>query len=92
MPAEALALHLDGFAEDGAALPEPSTLEDVMAERENRDAVAILIEPPKSPGKSVRINITLPADALDEIDRTVAAHGLTRSGFLARAARRDLAG
>lgn len=91
MVVEALALHIDGLAEDGAAIPEPSTLEVVMAERANRDAVAILIEPPKTTGKSVRINITLPADVLDEIDRYVAAHGLTRSGFLAHAAKKDLA-
>jgi predicted RNase H-like HicB family nuclease len=91
MAVEALALHLEGLAEDGEALPEPSTLEAVMAERENRDAVAILVEPPRTPGKSVRINITLPADVLEEIDRYVAAHGLTRSGFLARAAKKELA-
>jgi predicted RNase H-like HicB family nuclease len=91
MAVEALALHLEGLVEDGEDLPEPSTLEAVMADRENRDAVAIVVEPPKTPGKSVRINITLPADVLDEIDRYVAAHGLTRSGFLARAAKRELA-
>jgi predicted RNase H-like HicB family nuclease len=90
MAVEALALHLEGLAEDGAAMPEPSTLEAIMADRANRDAVAMLVEPPRSPGKSVRINITLPADVLDEIDRYVAAHGLTRSGFLARAAKKDL--
>jgi predicted RNase H-like HicB family nuclease len=92
MAVEALALHLEGLVEDGAALPEPATLEAVMADRENRDAVAILVEPPKTPGKSVRINITLPADVLDDIDRHVATHGLTRSGFLARAAKKELAG
>jgi predicted RNase H-like HicB family nuclease len=92
MAVEALALHLEGLVEDGAPLPEPATLEAVMADRENRDAVAILVEPPKTPGKSVRINITLPADVLDDIDRHVAAHGLTRSGFLARAAKKELAG
>jgi predicted RNase H-like HicB family nuclease len=91
MAVEALALHLEGLAEDGEALPEPSTLEAVMADRENRDAVAILVEPPRTPGKSVRINVTLPADVLNEIDRYVAAHGLTRSGFLARAAKKELA-
>jgi predicted RNase H-like HicB family nuclease len=31
MAAEALALHLEGLAEDGAAIPEPSSLEAVMA-------------------------------------------------------------
>lgn len=90
MATEALALHLEGLVEDGEALPEPATIETIMAERENRDAVAILVDPPRNVAKAVRINITLPADVLDAIDRYAEAQGLTRSGFLARAARREL--
>jgi predicted RNase H-like HicB family nuclease len=44
--AEALALHIDGMIEDGETIPEPSSLEDVMAERENREAVAFLVSAP----------------------------------------------
>ena len=62
MAAEALALHLEGLAEDGGAMPEPSSIETVMAERENCDAVAILVDPPRLASKAMRINITLPAD------------------------------
>mgnify|MGYP003388255806 FL=1 len=91
LAAEALAFHLEGLTEDGEPIPEPATIEAIMAERENRDAVAILVDAPKAAGKSIRINITLPADVLDAIDRYAEEHGLTRSGFLARAARRDLA-
>ena len=90
MAAEALALHLEGLAQDGEALPEPSSIEVVMAERANRDAVAILVDAPQQAAKSVRVNITLPADVLDEIDRYAESQGLTRSGFLARAARKEL--
>ena len=43
MAAEALALHLQGIAEDGEAVPEPSSLEEVMASAENRDGVAVLV-------------------------------------------------
>lgn len=91
LAAEALALHLEGLAEDGEAFPEPSTLADVMADRVNRDGVAILVDAPKPVAKSVRVNITLPDDLLVCIDRHAAAQGLTRSGFLARAAERELA-
>jgi predicted RNase H-like HicB family nuclease len=90
MAAEALALHLEGMAEDGEAVPEPSAIEVIMAERANRDAVAILIDAPKSVSKAVRINITLPSDVLDEIDRYADREGLSRSGFLARAAKREM--
>jgi predicted RNase H-like HicB family nuclease len=90
MAAEALAFHLEGLASDGDAAPEPSSLEAVMANPENRDGVAILVDAPKPMGKSVRLNITLADDLLEQIDRHAEAHGLTRSGFLARAARLEL--
>jgi predicted RNase H-like HicB family nuclease len=91
MAAEALAFHLEGLAEDGEAVPEPSSLEEVMAVAENRDGVAVLIEAPAEQVKSVRINITLPADVLGEIDRYAEREGFTRSGFLAQAAKKAMA-
>ena len=92
MAEEALAFHIEGLEQDGEAIPEPSSLEAVMADPDNRDGVAILVRAPDRPIKSVRINITLPADVLSEVDRYAEAHGLTRSGFLARAAKREMAG
>lgn len=92
MAAEALALHLEGLAEDGEALPEPSSLEDIMANKENKDAVAALIQAPTANAvKSVRVNVTLPSDVLDQIDARAEAEGFTRSGFLAQAARKAMA-
>lgn len=40
---EVLALHIDGMIEDGEAIPEPASLEAVMAQSETRDAVAFLV-------------------------------------------------
>lgn len=91
MAAEALALHLEGMAEDGEAAPEPSSLEEVMANPVNRDGVAVLVAAPAPAVKSVRINVTLPADVLEQIDRHAASEGFTRSGFLAHAAKKALA-
>ena len=90
MAAEALAFHVEGLAKDGETVPPPSTLETIMADRENRDAVAILLDLPAMTARSVRINITLPEDVLGAIDRFASRHGLSRSGFLARAARKEL--
>jgi predicted RNase H-like HicB family nuclease len=90
MAAEALAFHLEGMAQDGEAVPVPSSLEDVMATAENRDGVAVLIAAPNAEVKSVRVNITLPADILGEIDRYAEREGFTRSGFLAQAARKAM--
>jgi predicted RNase H-like HicB family nuclease len=90
MAAEALALHLDGLAEDGDAAPEPSSLDVIMKDALNRDAVAVLVDPPRVSNRAVRLNITLPDDLVELIDRHAAANGMTRSGFLATAARHAL--
>ena len=92
MAAEALALHLQGLAADGEVAPDPSSLDAIMATPENRDGVAILVDPPRAATKSVRLNITLADDLAERIDRHAEAHGLTRSGFLARAAGKKLEG
>lgn len=90
MAEEALAFHVEGMIEDGEAIPEPSSLEAIMSDPENSDAVAVLI-PLRTPAKkAVRVNITLAEDLLRAIDAHAEAHGLTRSGFLARAAARQM--
>jgi predicted RNase H-like HicB family nuclease len=90
MAEEALAFHVEGMVEDGEAIPEPSSLEAIMSDPENGDAVAVLI-PLRTPAKkAVRVNITLAEDLLRAIDAHAEAHGLTRSGFLARAAERQM--
>ncbi len=91
MAQEALALLIEGMETDGEAIPEPSNLESVMAELENRDGVAILVPAPSHPPKTVRVNITLGADILEEIDAYAESHGFTRSGFLAIAAKKAMA-
>ncbi len=90
MAEEALSFHVAGMIEDGDTIPEPSSLEAVMAKPENRDGVAILVALKMPSSKSVRINITLPEDVLQTIDSFAEANGLSRSGFLARAARHEL--
>ncbi len=91
MAAEALAFHLKGMAEDGETVPELSSLEEIMAIAENKDGVAVLIDAPEAEVKSVRINVTIPADVLDQIDRYAEREGFTRSGFLAQAAKKAMA-
>ncbi|AZV20925.1 MULTISPECIES: type II toxin-antitoxin system HicB family antitoxin [unclassified Mesorhizobium] len=91
MAEEALALHIEGLVEDGGAVPEPSSLEAVMADADNRDGVAILVSAQTQTRKTVRINVTLSDDILQRIDAFAEAHGYTRSGFLAKAAEKVMA-
>jgi predicted RNase H-like HicB family nuclease len=41
---EVLAFHLVGMAEDADLVPEPSSLEEIMSDAENRDSLAFLVE------------------------------------------------
>ena len=88
MAEEALAFHLEGMAEDGEPIPEPSSLEDIMSKPENRSGVAILVSMKDDLPKVVRVNVTLPGDVLEQIDKYAEAHGYTRSGLLAQAAKK----
>jgi predicted RNase H-like HicB family nuclease len=90
MAEEALALHIEGLVEDGEAIPEASTLDAVMQAPENRDGVAILVAVKTEAPKSIRVNVTLPEDVLEQIDRYATSKGLTRSAFLALAAKHEL--
>ena len=87
MAVEALTLHIEGMTQDREAIPEPSGLDAIMADKLNREAVAFLVEIPLRPTKAVRVNIMLPEDLLIEIDRATS----NRSRFLAEAARAKLA-
>jgi predicted RNase H-like HicB family nuclease len=91
MAEEALAFHLEGMAEDGEPIPEPSSLEDIMSKPENRSGVAILVSMKDDLPKVVRVNVTLPGDVLEQIDKYAEAHGYTRSGLLAQAAKKLMA-
>lgn len=84
----ALALHLEGMAEDGEAVPEPSSLEEIMSDPKNRSGVAILVSVKNDQPRIVRVNVTLPGDVLEQIDKYAETHGYTRSGLLAQAAKK----
>ena len=87
---EALTFHAEGMTEDGDPLPEPLSLEAVMSDPANREGVAILVSVKTPETRAVRVNVTLPEDVLTKIDAFASRQGLTRSRFLARAARREM--
>ncbi len=85
MAVEALQLHIEGMIEDGDPIPRPSALDAIMADPDHRDGVAVLIDVSvRRP--VVRINVSLPPDVLEAIDRVTD----NRSRFLADAAREKL--
>ncbi len=85
MAAEAIRFHVEGMIEDGEPIPAPSRLDEIMADPNHRDAVAVLIDAAvRRP--SVRINISMVPDLLEAIDLV----SDNRSRFLAEAAREKL--
>ena len=87
MAAEALAGHVGLLVEDGEPIPEPSSLDAVMSDPENHDAVAFLVDLPEHDARVLRINITARESDLRAIDAAAAREGMTRSGFVILAAR-----
>jgi len=82
----ALQAHIDLAAEHRETIPPPSEIDAVTADPDVREAARILVRA-EPPGRSVRVNITLPEDLLRAIDRYAVRTGYSRSGPLAQAAR-----
>lgn len=79
--------------EDSTAKPMPSALESHKGDPTFADAVWAMVNVDLGflDQRTVRVNITLPAGTLEEIDRSAKGRGLSRSAFIVRAARREMA-
>jgi len=55
--------------DDGEPVPPPSSMDVIMADRHNRDAVAFLVDLPVTARRVIRINVSLPEDVVQSIDR-----------------------
>ena len=82
---------------EDVALPEPTPLEKLVTRPEFADGVWMLLDIDvsrldlRSSQRPVRLNISLPAGLVHDIDKAARASGATRSGFLAQAARQAMA-
>lgn len=90
MAAEALQFHIEGMLEEGLPIPPPSGLDAIMADPENAEAIPFPVTIPGRRPKAVRVNVTIPESDLEAIDRHAKRIGLTRSAFLAWAAKRAM--
>lgn len=93
---EAVRLWAEDAHADGEALPRPRAADalrrdaDVAAALERGAALAIVPLLLDS-GRPAKANLSLDAGLLAAIDEAAAAHGLTRSAFMASAAREKIA-
>ena len=88
---EAVQAHFHG--EGAQAVPAPTALDVLAADPQYTGGVWLLAEVDLSQIDTtpVRLNISLPANLVEQIDAYARSHGATRSGFLAQAARQAMA-
>jgi hypothetical protein len=89
--------HVEALESNGLAVPDPRPLVEAMADREVRrslkaGATTMLVPLLADPGRTVRVNVTVERGLLEQIDEAAEARGLTRSAFLAQAAREKIVG
>jgi len=81
---EAVEVHFEG---EDAEIPPPTAIKELAANPAYQGGFWLLVDLDlaKVNTKSVRLNISLPANLVGEIDRYAAEHHKARSGFLAKA-------
>jgi predicted RNase H-like HicB family nuclease len=95
--AAALRQHIEALESAGRAVPPARVVDDVLRDEDVQAALgtgAILLAVPllSDAGRTVRINVSLAKGLVDQIDAAASARGLTRSAFLAQAAREKITG
>lgn len=89
---EAIDAHCEFLAEDGRDVPLPAPMAAHQANLDYAGWVWALVDVAVESywGPAEKVNITLPGRTLRRIDEYARAHGQTRSGFLAEAARQAM--
>ncbi|MDE0101982.1 MAG: type II toxin-antitoxin system HicB family antitoxin [Bryobacterales bacterium] len=92
--AEALAFHVEGLRYDGEPIPPPRSIDEIKGDPDlddwRRGANFVLIPLLLDRGSSRRVNISLDRGLLEAIDDEAKERRMTRSAFLATAARHEI--
>ena len=93
----ALRQHVEALVSAGQPLSKARAVDAVLRDRDVKASLktgAVLFAVPllADAGRTVRINISLDKALVDQIDDAASARGLTRSAFIAQAAREKIAG
>jgi len=93
----ALRQHAEALQSAGKDVPNARDVEAVLHDKDVKAAVktgALLFAVPllADAGRTVRINVSLDKALVDQIDEAAEARGLTRSAFIAQAAREKIMG
>ncbi len=88
MASEAIALHLEGLIEEGAAVPRPRTVDEHQGNAAFKGGVWALVkvDPAHLRLHAKRVNITMTERVLAAVDRAARVEDETRSSLLTKAA------
>jgi len=87
---EALEFHIDGMKADGDPIPEPSNIDTVIANPDFADGVLFVVTADNAPEKAVRINISVPENALRLIDKAAEKFHISRSALMVQSTLRQV--
>lgn len=93
----ALRQHVEAFESAGRKVPQARSVDQVRRDKDVKKSVAqgaVLFAVPllADAGRTVRINVSLDKGLVDQIDSAADKRGMTRSAFLAQAAREKILG
>jgi predicted RNase H-like HicB family nuclease len=93
--AAALRQHVEALESAGHAVAAARSVDAVLRDKDVKASVkagALLFAVPllADAGRTVRINVSLDKALVDQIDEAASARGLTRSAFIAQAAREKI--
>lgn len=85
---------IDDMIDDAKTIPTPRSIEAIKTDprlaQDLADMLSFVMVDFDLPAKSTRLNITMDEGLVSRIDRAAKAHGETRSGYLAHAAKARL--
>ena len=85
---EALDSHIECLRELAQTIPQPSSLDDIMSDPENAEAIPFPVAVSEHRGEGVQVNLTITEADLKEVDALAKKQGKSRSAVLIEAARR----
>ncbi|MBF0154834.1 MAG: type II toxin-antitoxin system HicB family antitoxin [Magnetococcales bacterium] len=90
---EAILLHMEGMIAEGMDFPKTQPIEVHMSNPDFAGWIwaVVEVEDIRESHQAVRVNITMPKNLLDRVDKQAMTRHMTRSGYLAEAARKMMA-
>jgi predicted RNase H-like HicB family nuclease len=92
MAQEALEMHIKCLRELGHIIPDPSAIEDIMADPENAEAIPFPVSVRDCDDTRVEVSLAIAEPDLKKIDALASKRGKSRSAVLTEAVRRLIAG